>query len=123
MPSPWQGWHLADLETLPAQFCSYDAYVWPRSPAGVSFSAAECAELYQHLCAFYYHEDWGNKGDPAKGFVRVEWEHFRSWLVGRPADSPLRAAWAAINGLLRGKLLAAGIMGLRGLLARGLPAG
>jgi hypothetical protein len=34
----------------------------------------------------------------------------RSWLVGRPAASPLRAAWAATNGLLRSKLVAAGIL-------------
>jgi hypothetical protein len=105
--------NLADLERLPAQFCSLDAYVWPMGPAGVRFSAAECAELYGHLNAFYDYEDWGYKLDPAKGFVHVEWEQFRSWLCRtvQPADSPLRAAWAAINELLRGKLLpAAGIL-------------
>jgi hypothetical protein len=45
-------------------------------------------------------------------FVRVEWHQFRSWLVSQPLDSELHAAWVAINELLRGKLLAAGILGL-----------
>ncbi len=44
--------------------------------------------------------------------MRVEWRQFRSWLVGQPLDSGLHAAWAAINELLRSKLLAAGILGL-----------
>jgi hypothetical protein len=42
--------------------------------------------------------------------VRVEWRQFRSWLVGQPLDSELHAAWAAINELLRSKLLTAGIL-------------
>jgi hypothetical protein len=46
------------------------------------------------------------------GFVRVEWHQFRGWLVGQPPDSELHAAWAAINELLRSKLLAAGILAL-----------
>jgi hypothetical protein len=62
------------------------------------------------VCRFHFHEDWGHKVDPTKGFVRVEWKQFRSWLVVWSAESPLRAAWAAINGLLRGTLLAAGIL-------------
>ncbi len=44
--------------------------------------------------------------------MRVEWRQFRSWLVGQPPDSELHAAWAAINELLRSKLLAAGVLGL-----------
>ncbi len=57
-----------------------DAYVWPKGPAGVGFSASESAELYGHLRAFYFQKDWDYKVDPAKGFVRVEWEQFRSWI-------------------------------------------
>ncbi len=44
--------------------------------------------------------------------MRVEWHQFRSWLVGQPLDSKLHKAWAAINELLRSKLLVAGIFGL-----------
>jgi hypothetical protein len=47
---------------------------------------------------------------PPDGFVRVEWQQFRSWLVGQPLDSELHEAWATINELLRRKLLAAGIL-------------
>jgi hypothetical protein len=101
---------LAAPAALQAKFLNLDAYVWPTGPGGVIFSAAECAALYQHLAAFFYHEDSGHKVDPAKGLVRVGWEQLRSWLGGRPLDRPLRDAWAAINELLRGKLLAAGIL-------------
>ncbi len=93
----------------------------------VSFSGAECAELYGHLCVFYNRTDWDYKVDPAEGFVRVEWEQFHSWLCRtvQPLDSPLRDAWAAINELLRGKLQAAGILAdyLLAGLARGLQPG
>ncbi len=103
---------LADPAALHAKFRNLDAYVWPKGPAGVSFSAAECAELYGHLRAFYFHKDWDFKVDPAKSFVRVELEQFRSWICRtvQPADSPVRTAWAAINELLRSKLQAAGIL-------------
>ncbi len=87
---------LADLEQL-GQFRGLDAFVWPNGPTGVSFTDAECAELYRRLRAFYNHPDWSYKVDPAKGYVRVEWEQFRSWIcrTDQPADSPLRVAWAA----------------------------
>jgi hypothetical protein len=87
------------------------ANVWPTGPAGVGFSDAECAELHRLLSLFYNHPQWQYKCGP-DGFVRVEWHQFRSWLVGQPPDSELHAAWEAINELLRGKLLAAGILGL-----------
>jgi hypothetical protein len=93
----------AQQQQLPAQFHNFFAYVWPNGPPGVSFSDAECAQLYGQLRAFYDHPDWDYKVDPAnnKGFVRVEWEQFRSWIcrIAQPADSPLQAAWAAINEL------------------------
>jgi hypothetical protein len=56
-------------------FRSLDAYVWPRGPAGVSISSAECAELYGHPRAVCFHKDWAYKVDPAKGFVRVDLPH------------------------------------------------
>jgi hypothetical protein len=89
-----------------------EANVWPTGPAGVTFSDAECAELHRLLSLFYNAAGWPYKVDPAKGFVRVEWRQFRSWLVGQPPNSELHAAWAAINELLRSKLLAAGILAL-----------
>jgi hypothetical protein len=51
-------------------------------------------------------------GTPASRQARKAWHQFRSWLVGQPLDSELHAAWEAINELLRGKLLAAGLLGL-----------
>ncbi len=99
-------------QRLQAKFHKLNAYVWPNGPTGVSFSDAECAALYGRLRAFSDDADWDYKVDPAKGFVRVEWEQFRSWLCRtvQPLDSRLRAAWAAINELLRSKLQAAGIL-------------
>jgi hypothetical protein len=76
--------------TLPAN-------VWPTGPAGVTFSDAECAELHRLLSLFYNAPGWPT----AVG-----------QLVGQPPDSELHAAWAAINELLRSKLLAAGILAL-----------
>jgi hypothetical protein len=90
--------------TLPAK-------VWPTGPTGVSFSDAECAELHRLLGLFYNAPGWPYRVG-RDGFVRVEWHQFRGWLVGQPPDSELHAAWAAINELLRSKLLAAGILGL-----------
>jgi hypothetical protein len=90
--------------TLPAN-------VWPTGPAGVRFSDAECAELHRLLGLFYNAPGWPYRVR-RDGFVRVEWHLFRGWLVGHPPDSELHAAWAAINELLYGKLLAAGILGL-----------
>ncbi len=90
-----------------------EANVWPNGPTGVAFSDAECAELHRLLSLFYDAPGWPYRvARDSDGFVRVEWHQFRSWLVGQPLGSELHEAWAAINELLRSKLLAAGILGL-----------